>query len=435
MSIKKHSILVAFALALLSCVAVHAQDGAHNFYSPYSVYGMGDIYRQGNAYSLSRGGTGVAGRDHRYLNLMNPAAVTERDTLSFMMDFSFTSDNKIFQQKGLKSAKNTFNISGISFSVPIYKKMAFMFGITPFSDVAYDYSYSTTDDMFGVMKYSSSGNGGTYQLFGGLGYEFWNRLSVGAQFVYYFGNIDKKTDIAFSDNSIGSLTSGYTMELHAAGAKFGVQYEKPFDNDMILTLGATYRTGSKVKGYVKDYKYQYFSSTVDTLSYRRDTLSKNSKVKIASELGFGVSLRKTEKWSVELNYLFSNWSSTGLDKTPGFANDAAVRFSSTKSHSFRLGAEYIPNRNDVRYYMRRLAYRAGFHYDTAYYKVGGNAVNTIGLTLGVTFPLNRYYNGLTIGVDLGQRGSMKGNMTRERYAAIVIGFNIHDLWFIKQKYE
>ena len=59
----------------------------------------------------------------------------------------------------------------------------------------------------------------------------------------------------------------------------------------------------------------------------------------------------------------------------------------------------------------------------------------MGITLGMTLPVFRWYNGLSIGVDMGQRASTRGGMVRERYATFVIGFNIHDIWFQKPRYN
>ena len=98
----------------------------------------------------------------------------------------------------------------------------------------------------------------------------------------------------------------------------------------------------------------------------------------------------------------------------------------------------VPNRNDIRNYFRRCTYRAGFYYDQAYYKLDGNNVNSMGLTFGLTLPIEneyRKYNGITLGVDMGQKASARNDMIRERYVMFVIGFNIHDLWFIKNQYQ
>ena len=94
--------------------AVKAQDGAGLTYSPYSVFGIGDLYPQGTTRERAMGGVGIAGRDPRYINLMNPAAISARDTLSFVFDAGMVADNRVFRQGDLKSANNTLNINNFS---------------------------------------------------------------------------------------------------------------------------------------------------------------------------------------------------------------------------------------------------------------------------------------------------------------------------------
>ena len=137
----------------------------------------------------------------------------------------------------------------------------------------------------------------------------------------------------------------------------------------------------------------------------------------------------------EFDYVRSDWRKSGMDKFKGFAVDGESVFSTTVSNSFRAGFEIVPNRNDIRYYFKKCAYRAGVYYDQSYFKLDGNNVNSLGVTLGITLPVFRWYNGLSLGVDVGQRASARNNMIRERYAKFVIGFNIHDLWFRKVQYQ
>jgi hypothetical protein len=99
----------------------------------------------------------------------------------------------------------------------------------------------------------------------------------------------------------------------------------------------------------------------------------------------------------------------------------------------------VPNRNDIRYYRRSVTYRAGAYWDQAYYKVDGSNINAFGLTFGATLPVfsNRtgVTNGLTVGIDIGQRGSTAGNLVRERYINFNIGLNLLDIWFLKPRYD
>ena len=436
--IRKIEKIFLLSVFLIICSVAHAQDGTYGAYSPYSIFGIGDISKEGTAYNKSMGGVGIASRNNRVINYMNPAAVTARDSLSFMADFGLQQSNNVYKQGNIKSAHNTFNIYDFVMTFPIYRSSAFMVGITPFSDVGYDFSSNETDQNIigntGNIRYDSYGTGSIYQVFFGAGVTLWKRLSLGAEVIYYFGNIDKVTNMDYTNTSYRSINSGSDITLNGTTGKFGLQYEQKLGGNVSMTVGATYRLGTSVKGYATNYKYANQESISDTLSYKVDTIGA-SKIRFADELGVGIALKGGDKWSAEVNYIRSDWSASGFDSQPGFSAIGQSKFSSTVSHSFRAGFEITPNRNDIRYYLRKCTYRAGAYYDRAYYKLDGNNVNSMGVTFGVTLPIPRYYNGVSLGVDLGQRASTRNSMIRERYAMFVIGFNIHDIWFRKNQYQ
>ena len=436
--IRKIEKIIILSVFLVIGVSALAQDGTYGAYSPYSIYGMGDLSKQGTAYNKSMGCVGIASRNRRFINITNPAAVTARDTLSFMADFGLVQKNTIYTQGNVHSANNTFNIYDFVMSFPLWRSSAFMVGITPFSDVGYDFSRIETDPEIigntGNITYDSYGNGSVYQVFLGAGATFWKNLSVGAELIYYFGNIDKITNMNYSDASYKSINSGSEIAIRGVTGKFGLQYEQKIAGNISLVAGVTYRLGTDLKGYSTNYRYANQSSVTDTLTFRVDTLGKTG-VRLGDEIGVGISLRGGEKWSAEFNYLRSDWTNSGMDKAQGFSVIGKMPFSAAVSQSFRAGFEFVPNRNDIRYYLRRCAYRAGLYYDQEYYKVNGNGINTIGVTLGVTLPVFRWYNGLSLGVDFGQRSYNRNSLIREQYVTFNIGFNIHDIWFQKPRYN
>ncbi len=435
---------VLFVFFMTICVLSFAQDGTYGAYSPYSIYGVGDISKEGTAYNKSMGGVGIATRNRRFINYLNPAAVTARDSLAFMADFGISEKNTLYRQGDIKSAKNTFNIYDLILSFPIWRSSAFMVGITPFSDVGYDFSRVETDKNIigntGNITYSSYGKGSVYQAFIGAGATFWKRLSVGAEMIYYFGNIDKVTNMDYTNSSYRSVNSGHDLTVRGVTGKFGLQYEQRLGGNVSMIVGATYRMKTNVKGYSTSYRFANQSSVSDTLSYRVDTLAQNN-IGFGDELGVGLSIKGGEQWSVEFNYLRSDWTKSGFESVGGFSsvssrpNTQNAVFSSTVSQSFRVGFELVPNRNDIRYYFKRCSYRAGFYYDKSYYKLNGENVNNMGITIGVTLPVFRWYNGISIGVDFGQRASTRNNMIREQYVMFNLGFNIHDIWFQKTQYH
>ncbi len=442
--------IIAAAALLFPAVSAYSQSsttGTYGSFSPYSIYGVGEVVKEGTAHTLSMGGVGIASRNRRFINITNPAAVTARDSLAFMADFGLYQDNKIYVQGSLKDAKNTFNVHNFVFTAPIWRSSAFMVGLSPFSDVGYSFSSMETDQETiahsgGNITYDSYGDGSIYQLFAGAGATFWKRLSVGAEFIYYFGNIDRISNATFESSSYRSINYGSELSLHGFTGKFGLQYEQKLRKDLSLTVGATYRLGTKLRGYSEHFAYANQSSVVDTLKSMTytDTLSKSSSApRIADEIGVGISLRGGERWAVEFNYLRSDWKNSRFETNKGFSVTGKANFSSTVSQSFRAGFEIVPNRNDIRYYMRRCAYRGGIYYDQDYFKMNGARIDSYGLTLGITLPVFRWYNGISLGVDIGRRGASGSaggvNLISENYFKFVIGFNIHDIWFQKPRYN
>ncbi|MGM9763247.1 MAG: hypothetical protein ACI3ZQ_04435 [Candidatus Cryptobacteroides sp.] len=437
----KIGLLVLFTLMTV-CAAAEDGTGTYGSYTPYSIFGLGDISRDGTAFNRSMGGVGIATRNRRFINYLNPAAVSARDTLAFMADFGVEEKNIVFRQGNMKSAHNTFNMYNLIMSFPIWRSSAFLVGITPYSDVGYDFSSHETDPSIigevGNIDYNSYGNGSIYQAFVGAGATFWKRLSVGAQFIYYFGRQERVTNVIFENSSYRSVNSGRVMNMSACTGKFGIQYDFVLPKDITVTLGATYKMKTKIGGQLGSYKYAVQSSVVDTVAVNNAMLA-NNPAHIAGEWGVGIAVKGGERWMAEVNYLRSDWRKCGFNSGNGFtvnedlANNRGM--SATVSQSVRAGAEWVPNRNDIRYYMRRVAYRAGVYFDQAYYKMDGNNVYSYGISLGVTLPVVKWYNGLSLGVDFGRKASTRNNMVRETYCNFVIGFNIHDIWFQKPRYN
>ena len=155
---------------------------------------------------------------------------------------------------------------------------------------------------------------------------------------------------------------------------------------------------------------------------------------MGDELGIGLSYRKGDDLLIEFDYTRTDWSRSGFDGVAGFSNSGDAPFASSVGQSFRLGAEITPNRNDIRYFLKRCTYRAGAYYDSSYYTVGGAHVDAVGITIGMTIPVFRWYNGLSIGLDFGRRG-LQTSQVKETYFGFNVGMNVFDIWFKKPHYE
>ena len=434
---------LAIGVLVLLGAGINASAQAYGGYTPYSIFGVGDLYGEGTAYNRSMGGVGIASRDNHFINPVNPAAITARDSLAFMADVSLYNENKIFHQGSMKSASNVTNVGDLIISFPIYRSSAMMIGVMPYSSTGFGYISSYNDPSLnaemGDITYTGSGQGGLYQVFAAGAATFFNSLSVGAEAIYIFGNNQKTYYETITDASYLGAINGYDVLINGWTGKFGLQYEQKLPKGS-LTVGVTYRLSTNVSGSVDAYRYSTGTASTDTLYHHFAGLSEYATpIRLGDELGVGINYR-SDKWMAEFNYISSDWTSSGMDTAEGFAGNlipgsTASIFSLNKSRAFRAGFEIIPNKSDIRYYFNRCAYRAGLFYKTDYFKLDGKEVTSYGLTVGTTLPVFRWYNGLTLGMEIGRRGSIKDNMIKENYIKFNIGLNIFDIWFQKPKYD
>ena len=437
------AIVVAALLAAVPAHELRAQDILSDVgYSPYSLYGLGDPVRQGTTYSLSMGGIGIGDRNVRYINLVNPAALTAREAKSFMMDLGIENRNTIYQGNAatslsstatgvLKSASNTTTIHHIVATMPIESHSAFKVGLQPYTSVAYKFRAEETSDELlaemGDIQYYKTGTGGLYQAFLGAGVTLWDRVSLGAEANYYFGKIDRASTAFFLTNSTyRTIKTGTLYNVSCFGGKFGLQYSQPLGNGSALTVGATYKLPMLMRGTQTRYAYGVTSVATDTIVSNRARMTDYS---IPGEIGAGITYNYTDRLTVGFDYVRQDWRGRTFEGTPG------IDFQAVVAQSFRAGLEFTPNRYDIRYFMRRLSYRVGAYHEQSYIQLNGQQVKSTGFTLGVGIPVFRYYNSVNVGIDFGQRGTLDKNLVRERYFLFTVSFNLHDIWFIKPLYN
>ena len=426
--IKRIFLLTLSFLMLGQVVLVAQTTDALGTYTPYSLFGIGDIERGGSSLNRGMGGIGVGVRDNRFINFTNPAAITERDTLSFMMDLGLYQKNFYNTDGKVKSAYNTFNMNNIVFTAPIYKKSALIVGIVPYSNIGYKFETIELNQKlvadYGEIKYQKYGEGGISKFFLGAAMNLSKNISLGAEFIYYFGALDRYNNVLFaSESSLRSIYSGWDYSIGAISSKLGLQYFGNVSEDVQLTVGATYNLKTNLKGVLTDFTYV----GADTIS---NNVIEDAKIAIPSEFAAGFSLKKKDKWLLGFDYKMQDWKNSKWSDVSG-----SSIYTPAVASSYAIGGEFIPNKYDVRYYLKRVTYRMGLYYDKTYVNVNNGQINAFGLTFGMSLPINRWYNAINWAVDFGQRGSLKNINVRERYVQFQVNFSLHDIWFRKHRYD
>ena len=426
--------LILLIIFTLSGVAKAQTTDALGTFTPYSLYGIGEIVKQGTAINRGMGGIGVGVRDNRFINYTNPASITERDTLSFMLDFGITQKNFYNSDGKSKSAYNTFNMHNIVLTAPIYKKSALIVGITPYSDVGYKFESTEKDkelvSQFGDIKYQKYGTGSINQFFVGASMNFFKHFSLGAEYIYYFGAIDRYSNVLFNSASgtMRGLKTGWDYALGSSSARAGLQYFGNLNKEkgVELTVGATYRMATKLKGDFNRFAYASDESITDTIT---NVVYESAEIKIPQEISAGFSVRKKDKWMFGVDYMRQDWTKSSFEGANG------VRFKPSVASYYKAGVEFTPNKYDIRYYMKRVTYRVGAYYEQSYLTLGSHQINAAGITFGMSLPIFRLYNAVNFAVDLGQRGTVKDHLIRERYVQFMVNISLHDIWFVKHQYQ
>ena len=93
MPVKNTLIKLLVAAAVLVPAAVAAQTSSINAFSPYTMYGIGELNTQGTLAMRSMGGVGVAMRNAGVMNLLNPAAYSTAPQKTFLFNFGVEGQN------------------------------------------------------------------------------------------------------------------------------------------------------------------------------------------------------------------------------------------------------------------------------------------------------------------------------------------------------
>src|SRR6478735_3947310 len=198
--------------------------------SPFSRYGIGDIYPQQSIASRGMGGFSAAYANSQAINTINPASYGSLGLVTY--DFALTIDvRSLISATPVSKYKSTnFIASYLQIGVPINKKgLGMAFGLRPATRINYSviknstitYQDLTTDSIQQLFE----GNGGLNQVFLGLG-KIWrnkkrpaNSFSIGFNGGYEWGTKFTSTKINFPDHppSENWYASNSTDSTHYGG--------------------------------------------------------------------------------------------------------------------------------------------------------------------------------------------------------------------------
>ncbi len=453
-------VFVMVVCIVVSAWNVTAQTGATNVFSPYSMYGVGELNTQGTLPMRSMGGVGLGWRSTSMSNLLNPAGYSATLRKSFIFNFGaegvhvMNSQNRYDASTGAdagsaKSSKTSFNFHEIALQMPLAKGLGLGLSLTPYSSVGYNMTaVEQNEDSWaeiGKVKYNYQGEGDITEVKLGIGWEIFKGFSIGVAGMYYWGDIDRSYKTMVANNVVGDgsyLAVNGNDNFSVSNFKFqvGLQYSIINNDKRALTVGATYDIGGALRPKVT--KNVYLDDLLSTTVYRED---ERGEIRLPMQIAGGVFYQDA-KWAVGFDYVYQNWKGKNAALTETVDNGISVAYANTST--YKVGIEYTPNRFDVRRYYNRMSYRAGFRYGGYYQTFAEKRLNQYAVTAGIGFPL-RFLgaSSIDVGFEYGGRGtnatvvgtatSARVGLVRQHYFKFAVGLSMfgEDYWFVRPKYD
>lgn len=457
------TVRLTFIFSLFGFVA-SAQEN-----SPYSRYGIGDLYPSYNTVNRGMGGLTAAYLDPAgmSINFSNPASyaqfkkfpLTQGGGGIVLYDLGFSIDSRNLRSKlpVKKYSSATFIPSYISIGVPLGNNLGGAIGVRPYSRINYSIIQNTRISGIDSAQYLFEGEGGLNQAFIGLG-KRWGNFSVGFNTGYMFGKKQTNTrlnivnsDTAYVPYYMKSNTQtttyfGKPFLLLGAGydvimRKIAKTATKPYETHYGLRLGATSMFGQTFNAS-QDLLRETFEYDANGGAVTVDSVYKTTgtgiKIETPATYTVGMMLHKMyvsefggfDVWSLGAEYETSKWSQYRFGGLSDRVNDY---------WQVRIGAQWLPSITSNTFFGRSTM-RAGVNFGRDYINADNKGLKTFSGTLGLGFSIRQRAMGtqqstmINTAFEFGKRGTNVNNVT-ESYFKFSVGLSLTDRWFIKRKYD
>ncbi len=418
---------INFKLILLFCVVANIAMAQDDLNAPYSRYGFGELSGNPQTGLKSMGGISYGVRRNTIINSNNPASYAGFDTLSFIFDIGMQFKQSALRTQYIDQNTNDANVTQFAIGFPIFRWWKSSVGLVPIASMEYQTEVPGYDSLGGNIMYRYSGSGGLRKAYWGHAFSPIKNLSVGANFNFVFGNLEKVRTVHFDSTYIFDARFTDNTYIHNFTFDFGAQYAFQLNEKNKLTVGAVF--ASQLKRNTKNDIFDYTLLTSGSSSTMVDTVrsenDKKGEIQYPANFGFGFVYEYNKRWSVGADFTYTQWSNLLINDRSDSLSDG---------WRINVGAEWKPNPVGIKYF-QRAAYRMGFLYESSYLNLNNTPLTKMAVTAGIGLPLRRSYSTINLGVEFGKFGTTNNNLIEERYFQISVSFSAYDIWFVKRKYE
>lgn len=440
--------------ALVSSVfftSLHAQDN-----SPYSRYGLGNLYPRMNVINRGMGGVSAAYSDVFSINYNNPASYAglqvfqeqrskKVSSARVILDAGVNFDSRKLAEPNTTSSftSNDLLFSHVYVGIPIRKNWGFAFGIRPLSRIGYNILRSEqlkapNGTLIDSAFTEYSGSGGSFLPTIGTGFGS-NHFRIGVNVGYLFGKKELITRRGFLNDTTSFIPSSRTANATFGGLFYtvGAQWLIDLNNSTTLRLGASGNWKQTLNG-AQDVLSQTYTRSSTGQETRVDSVFEQTDVKgsviypSTYTAGFMLDLapgQRTSGWNLGVDYAAGKWNDYRF-----FGAQDLVQ----NNWEVRFGAQITPSENAMQSGKLK-SYRFGFFTGRDYVKLNNN-LPVYGFSLGLGLPLRNYSRMsnqasiLNFGLEYTRRGNDKNVLTEDLFR-LSLGLNFTDFWFGKRKYD
>ncbi len=425
MSKKYKKALILLFITVLP-ITIFGQGGIN---SPYSMMGIGDLTGKDFGRNIAMGNVMSPLISPVQLNAENPASYSLLSLNTFIFEFGM--NTKFYQ---LNNDKNKFsnvtgNISYIAAGFPITKWLKTGVGLKPISSVGYQINELEEINSDYSVHTNYKGKGGVNSFYMDNSVAITKDISLGLKLSYIFGTLDKDKQV-ISNHAKGSKSASVISEFNhanfdAVAVGFGAHLHKSISSNVILNVGASYNTKTKLDGsydrlavlLVEKLNEESFVDTITHLYKNNEILS------LPMSYSVGASVVLNEKLELAADYKIEDWTDCEMfGKNQNF----------NKNEQYNFGLEYIPSINSTKF-LNVVKYRAGFSFNNSYLNVQNKQLKQFTASLGFGLPLRRFAI-VNLSGSYSRRYVPGLDIIKEDIFQIHLNFSFKGTWFIKSKF-
>ncbi len=393
--------------------------------SPYSIYGIGDRQYPYSTPSAAMGYTAIGQYESSYINTINPASYTSRDSLSFIFDLTVNNRFNYFKTQTNSDYDIQSHTNHILMGFRVGKWWGTTVGLMPFSSCGYAITSEQNEPNIGDVSYYFKGDGGLNQFLVGNSFALHKNLSVGVNATFVYGYLDHFNSAILPNSEYYYSSLRNRMVINDFYFNYGLDFHKKINENSRYSIGLIFDNAQKLQtksSYLATKSIFLNSTIIDTVVYEE---TKGKLIAMPAHYGLGGSFEKN-KWLLSADFSFVQWSKMEINnKSAKLSDEIQMHF----------GARICPDKNAYGNYSKRIAYRFGGYFENTNLQINDNRLKQYGITFGFGLPLRKTKTTINLSFDLGKRGTINNNLIEEYYGLLRINLNLHDIWFVKSKFE